>query len=141
MQRLWVLALALPCAVGFMPGGTLPGVPRGMALRAGAQRSAAPQRPVVGSLRAALSDDKDIKPSDALKAASPAAKKAYEEAAMEAVTAAGRKELQDLAELTKKEQEELKQQLAEVGTLLWMRPVWCAPPGAGSRCPVLVPEY
>lgn len=110
--RIWVALLAVPCAIGFVPAGMCPGLSRATALRAGA-RSILKRRLVVA---AALSDDKDIKPSDAIRAASKETKDEYVEAAMEAVTEAGRKELEDLAALSKQEQEELQKQLTEVST-------------------------
>ena len=119
--RLWVSLLTLPFAIGFMPTGSCPSLSRMVALRSGS-RSVLQRRLVVA---AALSDDKDIKPSDALKKASPEVKEAYVEAAMEAVTEAGRKELKGLADLTKQEQEELQKQLEEVRPF----PGWCTAGG------------
>jgi len=84
-----------------------------MALRAGAVR-----RPATClSVRAALSDDTDIKPSDAYKAASPDARREADEREMEAIAEAGRLELQGLKDMAKQEQEVLKKKLEQDITL------------------------
>jgi len=66
------------------------------------------------AVRAALSDDDDIKPSDAYKAASPDARREADERDMEAVTEAGRRELAKLADQNKREQEELRKKIEQV---------------------------
>jgi hypothetical protein len=103
-----VALMALPCCHSFamVPAGRL-------APALGAR--ARPLRRLV--ISAALSDGKEVKPSDAnayAAASSSVTLRRSDEAVMEAVTEAGRQELKDLADLNKKEQEELRKKLEEV---------------------------
>jgi len=103
-----VALMALPCCHSFamVPAGTL-------APALGARPR--PLRRLV--ISAALSEGKDVKPSDAnanAAAWSSVTLRRSDEAVMEAVTEAGRQELKDLADLNKKDQEELRKKLEEV---------------------------
>jgi hypothetical protein len=100
--------MAMPCCHGFAM------VPVGRLAPALGVRARPLRRLVIS---AALSDGKEVKPSDAnayAAASSSVTLRRSDEAVMEAVTEAGRQELKDLADRNKKEQEELRKKLEEV---------------------------
>ena len=111
MLRVAIALLALQCGASFaFVPGFVPAGRAAMALRASPRCRR--MRPVV--ITAALSDGKDIKPSDAQAFASPQAQQELDAQIMEGVTEEGRQELRALADLTKQEQDVLRKKLEDV---------------------------
>jgi len=107
-----MVAASLPACAAFGLAPNFSPTTTVMALRTSSCRR--PPAALSLAVRAALSDDADIKPSDAYKAASPDARREADERDMEAVTEAGRRELAKLADQNKREQEELRKKIEQV---------------------------